>query len=171
MAWKTIPINLESEVMVIALNYCDLIMRVQWLNTLGSVLQDLSKLQMALSINSKLLGLRGDKTVVISLFSMLRLCSLQFLHFGKCAHFVVCELENILHVNANQGSVLTNKVTVKMEAFIMDGNTVKCGTVSGLTTLLLIMFLWLDWLWIILLTFTWHLTGLRNLKDSKVLRL
>lgn len=47
---------------------------------------------------------------------------------------VVRELENIPHFNAGRGSVLTNKGTVEMEASIMDGNTMKCGAVSGLTT-------------------------------------
>ncbi|KAI5416528.1 isoaspartyl peptidase/L-asparaginase [Lathyrus oleraceus] len=47
---------------------------------------------------------------------------------------VVRELENIPHFNAGRGSVLTNKGTVEMEASIMDGNTMKCGAVSGLST-------------------------------------
>ncbi|XP_057420566.1 isoaspartyl peptidase/L-asparaginase [Lotus japonicus] len=47
---------------------------------------------------------------------------------------VVRELENIPHFNAGKGSVLTNNGTVEMEASIMDGNTMKCGAVSGLTT-------------------------------------
>ncbi|PNX69964.1 isoaspartyl peptidase/L-asparaginase, partial [Trifolium pratense] len=47
---------------------------------------------------------------------------------------VVRELENIPHFNAGRGSVLTNKGTVEMEASIMDGKTMKCGAVSGLTT-------------------------------------
>ncbi|XP_030455353.1 isoaspartyl peptidase/L-asparaginase 1 [Syzygium oleosum] len=47
---------------------------------------------------------------------------------------VVRELENNPHFNAGRGSVLTNDGTVEMEACIMDGNTTKCGAVSGLTT-------------------------------------
>ncbi|KAF9624455.1 hypothetical protein IFM89_011463 [Coptis chinensis] len=47
---------------------------------------------------------------------------------------VVRELENNPHFNAGRGSVLTNKGTVEMEACIMDGNTKKCGAVSGLST-------------------------------------
>ncbi|KAF7838555.1 isoaspartyl peptidase/L-asparaginase [Senna tora] len=47
---------------------------------------------------------------------------------------VVRELENCPHYNAGRGSVLTSKGTVEMEAAIMDGNTKKCGAVSGLTT-------------------------------------
>ncbi|KAK2367216.1 putative isoaspartyl peptidase/L-asparaginase [Trifolium repens] len=47
---------------------------------------------------------------------------------------VVRELENIPHFNAGRGSVLTTKGTVEMEASIMDGKTMKCGAVSGLTT-------------------------------------
>ena len=43
-------------------------------------------------------------------------------------------MENIPHFNAGRGSVLTNKGTVEMEASIMDGNTMKCGAVSGLST-------------------------------------
>ena len=43
-------------------------------------------------------------------------------------------MENIPHFNAGRGSVLTNKGTVEMEASIMDGNTMNCGAVSGLTT-------------------------------------
>ncbi|MED6208979.1 hypothetical protein PIB30_050149 [Stylosanthes scabra] len=49
---------------------------------------------------------------------------------------VVRELENIPHFNAGRGSVLTSKGTVEMEASIMDGNTMRCGAVSGLTTVL-----------------------------------
>ncbi|RYR75669.1 hypothetical protein Ahy_A01g000250 isoform B [Arachis hypogaea] len=47
---------------------------------------------------------------------------------------VVRELENIPHFNAGRGSVLTSEGTVEMEASIMDGNTMRCGAVSGLTT-------------------------------------
>lgn len=46
----------------------------------------------------------------------------------------VRELENNPHFNAGRGSVLTSDGTVEMEACIMDGNTMKCGAVSGLTT-------------------------------------
>ncbi|XP_057951518.1 isoaspartyl peptidase/L-asparaginase [Malania oleifera] len=47
---------------------------------------------------------------------------------------VVRELENIPNYNAGRGSVLTTNGTIEMEACIMDGNTMKCGAVSGLTT-------------------------------------
>lgn len=47
---------------------------------------------------------------------------------------VVRELENVPCFNAGRGSVLTNSGTVEMEACIMDGNTKRCGAVSGLTT-------------------------------------
>ncbi|XP_072952382.1 isoaspartyl peptidase/L-asparaginase [Typha angustifolia] len=47
---------------------------------------------------------------------------------------VVRELENSPHFNAGRGSVLTTNGTVEMEACIMDGNTQKCGAVSGLST-------------------------------------
>ncbi|XP_047338028.1 isoaspartyl peptidase/L-asparaginase 1 [Impatiens glandulifera] len=47
---------------------------------------------------------------------------------------VVRELENCPNFNAGRGSVLTSDGTVEMEACIMDGNTKKCGAVSGLTT-------------------------------------
>ncbi|CAK7323203.1 unnamed protein product [Dovyalis caffra] len=47
---------------------------------------------------------------------------------------VVRELENHPNFNAGKGSVLTSRGTVEMEACIMDGNTKKCGAVSGLTT-------------------------------------
>ncbi|XP_073144900.1 isoaspartyl peptidase/L-asparaginase 1 [Henckelia pumila] len=47
---------------------------------------------------------------------------------------VVRELENNPHFNAGKGSVLTSNGTVEMEACIMDGNTKRCGAVSGLTT-------------------------------------
>ncbi|KAK3011916.1 hypothetical protein RJ639_013009, partial [Escallonia herrerae] len=46
----------------------------------------------------------------------------------------VRELENNPNINAGRGSVLTSNETVEMEACIMDGNTKKCGTVSGVTT-------------------------------------
>ncbi|XP_077222336.1 isoaspartyl peptidase/L-asparaginase 1-like [Tasmannia lanceolata] len=47
---------------------------------------------------------------------------------------VVRELENNQNFNAGRGSVLTSNGTVEMEACIMDGNTKKCGAVSGLST-------------------------------------
>ncbi|KAL2479098.1 Isoaspartyl peptidase/L-asparaginase 1 [Forsythia ovata] len=47
---------------------------------------------------------------------------------------VVRELENNPHFNAGVGSVLTSNGTVEMEACIMDGNTKRCGAVSGLST-------------------------------------
>ncbi|GJT92242.1 isoaspartyl peptidase/L-asparaginase 1 [Tanacetum coccineum] len=47
---------------------------------------------------------------------------------------VVRELENSPHFNAGRGSVLTTNGTVEMEACIMDGNTKRCGAVSGITT-------------------------------------
>lgn len=47
---------------------------------------------------------------------------------------VVRELEDHPHFNAGRGSVLTSNGTVEMEACIMDGNTKRCGAVSGLTT-------------------------------------
>ncbi|KAG6412830.1 hypothetical protein SASPL_125522 [Salvia splendens] len=47
---------------------------------------------------------------------------------------VVRELEDHPHFNAGRGSVLTSGGTVEMEACIMDGNTKRCGAVSGLTT-------------------------------------
>ncbi|XP_021909378.1 isoaspartyl peptidase/L-asparaginase 1 [Carica papaya] len=47
---------------------------------------------------------------------------------------VVRELENHPNFNAGKGSVLTTAGTIEMEACIMDGNTMKCGAVSGLTT-------------------------------------
>ncbi|KAK3013338.1 hypothetical protein RJ639_009550 [Escallonia herrerae] len=46
----------------------------------------------------------------------------------------VRELENNPNFNAGRGSVLTSNGTVEMEACIMDGNTKKCGAVSGVTT-------------------------------------
>ncbi|OAY73610.1 Isoaspartyl peptidase/L-asparaginase, partial [Ananas comosus] len=46
----------------------------------------------------------------------------------------VRELENCPHFNAGRGSVLTADGTVEMEACLMDGNTKKCGAVSGLST-------------------------------------
>ena len=48
----------------------------------------------------------------------------------------VRELENCPHFNAGKGSVLTSDGTVEMEASIMDGNTMRCGAVSGLSTVL-----------------------------------
>ncbi|XP_052481464.1 isoaspartyl peptidase/L-asparaginase 1 isoform X5 [Gossypium raimondii] len=47
---------------------------------------------------------------------------------------VVRELENNPHFNAGKGSVLTTSGTVEMEACIMDGKTMKCGAVSGVST-------------------------------------
>ncbi|CAI0556575.1 unnamed protein product [Linum tenue] len=45
----------------------------------------------------------------------------------------VCELENHPQFNAGKGSVLTTDGTVEMEA-VIDGKTMRCGAVSGLTT-------------------------------------
>ncbi|KAK9080385.1 hypothetical protein SSX86_000143 [Deinandra increscens subsp. villosa] len=58
---------------------------------------------------------------------------------AKCSpldvvELVVRELENCPHFNAGKGSVLTMNGTVEMEACIMDGNSKKCGAVSGVTT-------------------------------------
>ncbi|XP_024977322.1 isoaspartyl peptidase/L-asparaginase [Cynara cardunculus var. scolymus] len=47
---------------------------------------------------------------------------------------VVRELENCPHFNAGKGSVLTTNGTVEMEACIMDGNSKRCGAVSGVST-------------------------------------
>lgn len=44
------------------------------------------------------------------------------------------ELENCPHFNAGRGSVLTTDGTVEMEASIMDGTTMGCGAVSGVST-------------------------------------
>ncbi|PWA63124.1 nucleophile aminohydrolase (Ntn hydrolases) superfamily protein [Artemisia annua] len=58
---------------------------------------------------------------------------------AKCSpldvvELVVRELENCPHFNAGKGSVLTTNGTVEMDACIMDGNTKRCGAVSGVTT-------------------------------------
>ncbi|KAL4566453.1 hypothetical protein LXL04_030568 [Taraxacum kok-saghyz] len=58
---------------------------------------------------------------------------------AKCSpldvvELVACELENCPHFNAGKGSVLTTNGTVEMEACIMDGNSKRCGAVSGVTT-------------------------------------
>ncbi|KAL2338238.1 hypothetical protein Fmac_012684 [Flemingia macrophylla] len=50
------------------------------------------------------------------------------------AERVVRELENAPQFNAGRGSVLTSEGTVEMEASIMDGAAMRCGAVSGLTT-------------------------------------
>ncbi|CAN6282308.1 unnamed protein product [Urochloa humidicola] len=47
---------------------------------------------------------------------------------------VVRELEDCPHFNAGRGSVLTSAGTVEMEACVMEGATLRCGAVSGLTT-------------------------------------
>lgn len=57
---KTKPLVSKYGVMVVHLDYGDLIMRIQWLNTFGPILQDFSKLQMEFSVNGKLFVLRGD---------------------------------------------------------------------------------------------------------------
>ncbi|XP_062211760.1 isoaspartyl peptidase/L-asparaginase 1 [Phragmites australis] len=50
------------------------------------------------------------------------------------AELVVRELENCPHFNAGRGSVLTTDGTVEMEACVMEGGTLRCGAVSGLST-------------------------------------
>jgi len=67
---KTKPLVSKYGVMVVHLDYGDLIMRIQWLNTFGPILQDFSKLQMKFSVNGKLLVLRGDKPIGIRLINM-----------------------------------------------------------------------------------------------------
>lgn len=57
-----------------------------------------------------------------------------WLHNLNVMFVQVRELENCPHFNAGRGSVLTTTGTVEMEACIMDGNTRKCGAVSGLST-------------------------------------
>ncbi|XP_034579034.1 isoaspartyl peptidase/L-asparaginase 1 [Setaria viridis] len=47
---------------------------------------------------------------------------------------VVWELEDCPHFNAGRGSVLTADGTVEMEACIMEGATLRCGAVAGLST-------------------------------------
>ncbi|KAL6599525.1 hypothetical protein ACP70R_045662 [Stipagrostis hirtigluma subsp. patula] len=47
---------------------------------------------------------------------------------------VVRELEDCPHFNAGRGSVLTADGTVEMEAAVMEGATLRCGAVSGLST-------------------------------------
>jgi len=47
---------------------------------------------------------------------------------------VVRELEDCPHFNAGRGSVLTAAGTVEMEACVMEGATLRCGAVSGLST-------------------------------------
>lgn len=44
------------------------------------------------------------------------------------------ELEDCPHFNAGRGSVLTSAGTVEMEACVMEGATLRCGAVSGLST-------------------------------------
>ncbi|RCV11718.1 hypothetical protein SETIT_2G208700v2 [Setaria italica] len=46
----------------------------------------------------------------------------------------VWELEDCPHFNAGRGSVLTADGTVEMEACIMEGATLRCGAVAGLST-------------------------------------
>ncbi|KAK8961808.1 Isoaspartyl peptidase/L-asparaginase 1 [Platanthera guangdongensis] len=52
----------------------------------------------------------------------------------RVVELVVREFENCPHFNAGRGSVLTTDATVEMEACIMEGNTKRCGAVSGLST-------------------------------------
>ncbi|CAL4917825.1 unnamed protein product [Urochloa decumbens] len=47
---------------------------------------------------------------------------------------VVRELEDCPHFNAGRGSVLTAAGTVEMEACVMEGATLRCGAVSGVST-------------------------------------
>ncbi|GJM95879.1 hypothetical protein PR202_ga12663 [Eleusine coracana subsp. coracana] len=47
---------------------------------------------------------------------------------------VVRELEDCPYFNAGKGSVLTSDSTVEMEACVMEGATLRCGAVSGLST-------------------------------------
>ncbi|KAJ1294626.1 hypothetical protein BS78_01G159800 [Paspalum vaginatum] len=46
----------------------------------------------------------------------------------------VRELEDCPHFNAGRGSVLTADGTVEMEACVMEGASLRCGAVSGLST-------------------------------------
>jgi hypothetical protein len=46
----------------------------------------------------------------------------------------VRELEDCPHFNAGRGSVLTADGTVEMEACVMEGATLRCGAVAGLST-------------------------------------
>ncbi|GKE29189.1 isoaspartyl peptidase/L-asparaginase 1, partial [Tanacetum coccineum] len=58
---------------------------------------------------------------------------------AKCSpldvvELVVRELEDCPLFNAGKGSALTTNGTVEMDACIMDGNSKRCGAVSGVTT-------------------------------------
>ncbi|KAL6637326.1 hypothetical protein ACP70R_024898 [Stipagrostis hirtigluma subsp. patula] len=55
-------------------------------------------------------------------------------HALDVVELVVRELENCPHFNAGRGSVLTADGTVEMEASIMEGRTLRCGAVVGLST-------------------------------------
>jgi isoaspartyl peptidase/L-asparaginase-like protein (Ntn-hydrolase superfamily) len=61
-------------------------------------------------------------------------CKILEKHFSVWAQ--VKELEANPVFNAGRGSVLTTNGTVEMEACIMDGATMNCGAVSGLSTVL-----------------------------------
>lgn len=56
------------------------------------------------------------------------------IHTRTCAS-QVRELEDCPHFNAGRGSVLTSDGTVEMEACVMEGATLRCGAVSGLSTI------------------------------------
>ncbi|XP_075479040.1 isoaspartyl peptidase/L-asparaginase-like isoform X2 [Primulina tabacum] len=78
---------------------------------------------------------------------------------------VVRELENNPHFNAGKGYILTSNGTVEMEACVMDGNTKRCGAVSGLTTVKNAISL--ARLWIKLLIYILHLMELRHFLGNR----
>lgn len=80
-----------------------------------------------------------DPTPYHTVLQRILIASYNFGKSEKClsaldlAEFAVKELENEPLFNAGKGAVYTNSGTHELEASIMDGQTLKCGTVSMIT--------------------------------------
>lgn len=62
LQWTMQGIDFSSEVRLLPLGGCDMVLGVQWLSTLGPVLWDFKELQMQFSVSGKKLLFIGDTT-------------------------------------------------------------------------------------------------------------
>ena len=64
--WQLQQTKFTVDVIVLSLVFCDLILGIQWLNSLGPILWDFSKLQMDFSIDGKRWGAKPSRIKLIN---------------------------------------------------------------------------------------------------------